>query len=233
MHKKLILRLVFGFGAIVLLTVLATAVYLRSTTTHDPRIVDNAGALSGAQAAMLGDVLDLVEQATSTRIGVVLVPSLQGEALDEYGAKAARAWWKVHRWKVDGRVLMLISVDDGQVYWDVGSGLRDDLPEAAVRRIVDEDMEPYLREGKIDDALYSAFESLFSQITLARTEADWPFLHHAFDRPSSATGFLVYGLLILLAILSLSKMVAWGKERDAQEHAHDHRPGKLQSKQAE
>lgn len=233
MNKKSTLKLVLGFCVVVLLAALATAVYFRSTSTHDPRIVDNAGALSGAEVAMLGDVLDLVEHATSTRIGVVLVPSLQGEALDEYGAKVSQAWWKVHRWKVDGRILMLISVDDGQVYWDVGSGLREDLPEAAVTRIVDEDMQPYLHEGKVDDALYSAFESLFSQITLARTEADWPFLHRAFDRPSDATGFLVYGLLILLAILSLGKMVAWGKEKDAQEHAHDHRHGNLQSKQPE
>jgi uncharacterized protein len=233
MNKRSALRFVLGFWVVVLLAALATAVYFRNVSVHDPRIVDNTGALSGAQVSMLGDVLDLVEQATGTRIGVELVPSLQGEALDEYGAKAAQAWWKVHRWKVAGRVLMLISVDDGQVYWDVGSGLQAELPEAAVRRIIDEDMEPYLREGKVDDALYSAFESLFSQITLARTEADWPFLHRAFDRPSDATGFLVYGLLILLAILSLGRMVSWGKEKDAQEHAHDHRHGNLQSKQPE
>jgi uncharacterized membrane protein YgcG len=233
MNKRSTLKLVLGFGVVVLLAALATALYFRSMAAHDPRIVDNAGALSGAEISMLGDVLDLVERASSTRIAIVLVPSLQGEALDEYGARFAQAWWKVHLWKPDARVLMLISVDDGQVYWDVGKGLQTVLPESAVTRIVDEDMQPYLREGKIDDALYSALESLFSQITLARTEVDWPFLHRAFDRPSDATGFLVYGLLLLLAILSLYKMVAWGRQHDRQERAHDHRSGKLQSKRPE
>lgn len=90
---------------------------------------------------------------------VVIIQSLEGEAIEDYALNLARQWDIGDASKKNG-VLLLRSVEDKEVYIAVGDGLGGALPDGKVGRILDQEFLPYSREGNLDAAIVNTFDAV-------------------------------------------------------------------------
>ena len=108
------------------------------------RVNDDAHLLDMQTAQALEATLKKYDEKTGRQIVVLTLPSLEGEALEDYSAKVARAWKLGRKGKDDG-ILLLIARDDHKMRIEVGYGLEGDLPDAKCGRIVRDEIVPRFR----------------------------------------------------------------------------------------
>jgi uncharacterized protein len=132
------------------------------------RVMDSQGYTSESFRQNLETLLLNHEVKTSNQIAVLIIPSLQGEVLEEYSLKVAETW-KLGQKKKDNGVLLLIAIEDRKMRIEVGYGLEGDLPDVICRRILDFKMKPKFKnedyEGGIQDGVSSIFEAINKSYT--------------------------------------------------------------------
>ena len=74
---------------------------------------DEANVLSPATIANLERVLKADRDSTSNQIAVLILPSLQGQPIEDYSLRVAENW-KLGKQDKDNGVLLLISIADRQ-----------------------------------------------------------------------------------------------------------------------
>jgi len=110
------------------------------------RVNDLAGLLSDLERERLEAKLAKLEQATGAQVVVLIIPSLEGENLEEFTHRVASTW-KLGQKGKDNGVLFLIARNDRKMRLEVGYGLEAVLPDAACRRILDNLVRPHFRAG--------------------------------------------------------------------------------------
>ena len=87
---------------------------------------DEANVLSAATKAQLEAILKAERDSTSNQIAILIIPSLDGEALEDFSLRVAEKW-KLGKKDTDNGVLFLISIGDRKVRIEVGQGLEGRL----------------------------------------------------------------------------------------------------------
>ena len=126
-------------------------------------IVDQAHILSPEQITSLTTKIEAEATKSSNQIGVLIVPSLQGEALEDYSLKVARAWGIGTKDKNNG-VLLLVAIKDRQVRIEVGYGLEGALTDLQSNRIIVNDIRPSFRQGNYYQGLSNGIDGIISSI---------------------------------------------------------------------
>ena len=129
-------------------------------------VSDFAGALRPEAAAELNDACARVEKATGVQIALVLLPSLQGEPVEDVANLLFRRWGVGQKQKNEG-LLLLISVGDRRTRLEVGYGLEAVIPDGYAGWLLRE-MRPALRAGDYRGALLDAVETLAARIAQAK-----------------------------------------------------------------
>ena len=88
------------------------------------------------------------EQRKGAQIALLIVPTTQPEAIEQYSIRVADAW-KLGREDTDDGVLLLVALQDRALRIEVGYGLEGVLPDAIARRIIDDTIKPLFRQGDI------------------------------------------------------------------------------------
>jgi len=109
-------------------------------------VTDLANALTPEQQATLRTLLLDYEQRRGTQVAVLVVPTTQPEALEQYSIRVVEQW-KLGRAKVDDGVLLLIAKDDRAMRIEAGYGLEGVLTDAVTNRIIRNVIAPRFREG--------------------------------------------------------------------------------------
>lgn len=110
------------------------------------RLTDLTGTLTSEQTASLEQKLKAFEVRKGTQIAVLMVPTTQPEAIEQYAIRVAEQW-KLGRQKVDDGALLLIAKNDRAIRIEVGYGLEGALTDATSRRIIGEVITPPLQAG--------------------------------------------------------------------------------------
>ena len=110
------------------------------------RVVDQTGTLSAENRAALERMLAEFEKKKGSQIAVLMVRTTAPETIEQYSLRVAEQW-KLGRKGVDDSVLILIAKQDRKVRLEVGYGLEGALPDAAAKRIIDDDITPRFRDG--------------------------------------------------------------------------------------
>jgi uncharacterized protein len=110
------------------------------------RVVDRTGTLSAGDIASLTQQLKDLETRKGSQIAVLIVPTTDGEAIEQFALRAAEAW-KIGRKKIDDGALLVIAKDDRRLRIEVGYGLEGALTDATTKRIIDEEITPKFRSG--------------------------------------------------------------------------------------
>ena len=110
------------------------------------RVTDQTATLKPGERDALEAKLAAFEAKKGSQVAVLIVPSTQPEAIEQYSIRVADAW-KLGRKGVDDGVLLLVAKDDRRLRIEVGRGLEGVIPDAAARRIIAEYITPRFKQG--------------------------------------------------------------------------------------
>ena len=120
------------------------------------RVTDLAGVLTAEQISVLDSKLRDLESTDSTQLAVLIIPSLEGESLEDYSMRVVEAW-KLGQKAHDNGALLFVSLRDRKIRIEVGYGLESVLTDARSSQIIRNDISPRFREsdfyGGIDAGL--------------------------------------------------------------------------------
>jgi uncharacterized protein len=110
------------------------------------RVTDLAGVLNPGQISALDSQLQELEKTDSTQIAVLIIPSLEGESIEDYTIRVAEAW-NLGQKKKDNGALLLVAIKDRKVRIEVGYGLESSLTDLQSNRIIRNEIAPRFRAG--------------------------------------------------------------------------------------
>ncbi|MBU1040955.1 MAG: TPM domain-containing protein, partial [Proteobacteria bacterium] len=138
-------RLLLALG---LLLLAATAVFALDVPPHgDQWVVDTARLLPPAEKEALGASLRDYAERSGNQIVVLTIPGLEGEDLAAYANRVAREW-AVGQKDANNGVLLLVSVAERKVRFEVGRGIEDKLPDITAKRIQQQITVPNFKAGR-------------------------------------------------------------------------------------
>lgn len=164
------------------------------------RVHDEAKVLSPEFISRLEQVLKAHEDSTSNQIAVLIVPSLNGEVIEDYTLRVAEAW-KLGQAKNDNGVLLFIAINDRKARIEVGEGLEGPLPDAIANQIIRNELAPYFRQDNYEGGVAAATEAIIKAIA-GEYKADSKPVRRKRTRGGSLLGTLVV-LIIIIVISSL------------------------------
>ena len=125
------------------------------------RVTDTTGTLSAADVARIEGKLKAFEQQKGSQIVVLMVPTTQPEAIEQYSIRLAEAW-KIGRKKVDDGLILLVAKNDRKMRIEVGYGLEGAVPDAIAKRIISEVIAPRFRANDYPGGIEAGVDGLIA-----------------------------------------------------------------------
>ncbi|MBR2947297.1 MAG: TPM domain-containing protein [Bacteroidales bacterium] len=210
---------------------LATILFISSIGAHavpvppvPQRLVnDFAGILSSKEIHSLEQRLVAYDDTTSTQIAVVIVPDLEGMDAAQYATEIGEEWGVGSGESNNGVVVLVKPKNDngsGEVFIAVGYGLEGAIPDARVKRIINNVMIPRFVENDYYGAIAGACEAL---IKLADGEE---FEQYGNSGSGEVRFYLtiVITILILILLAKLSRKGGGGTSGNGPGGNTRHRP---------
>ena len=106
---------------------------------------------------------------------VVIVPTTNGLPIFDYALQVAEKWQLGDK-DIDDGLLIVVAVNDRDMYILTGYGLEGVLPDAAVNRIIREDITPLFKQNNYGAGILAGVDALKARLTadpevLARADA--------------------------------------------------------------
>ncbi|MDQ7008105.1 MAG: TPM domain-containing protein [Acidobacteriota bacterium] len=164
-----------------------------------PRFVhDGAGLLASSARQALEERLMTLHREKGLQIGVAILPSLEGESLEEATLAIAEAWQPGFRGRDDG-LLIAIFLDDRKVRIEVGYGLEGAVTDLLAGRIIRERIAPAFREKDYGGGLLQAVDALAA----AAAGETIPPPRRPRSRGSGRTSIVQLVALLIIALATL------------------------------
>lgn len=188
--------------------------------TLTERVTDLTGTLSPDERASLTASLTALEKDKGAQVAIVMLPTTQPEAIEQFSIRLADAW-KIGRKGVDDGVIIIVAKNDRKMRIEVGYGLEGAIPDAIAKRIVAEQMGPRFREGDFAGGLKAAVATLDKVIRGEPLPAPVVKTAESGTDPGDALTFLLivffmagvirsmFGLVGSLAVSGIAGWLAW------------------------
>ena len=128
-------------------------------TTIKKYVVDETGTLTSSEINSLMTKLVNFEKETSNQIIVYIIPSLNGEPIENVAVEIARKN-KIGKKDKNNGALLLVAIKDRKMRIEVGYGLEGALTDANSRQIIEKDLKPAFREGKYYQGIDKAVDDM-------------------------------------------------------------------------
>lgn len=159
-------------------------------------VTDVAGVLTPEQKQALENKLVAIDNSSSNQIAVVIIPTFDGYPKEEYANKLFRAWGIGDKKKNNG-VLLLIAINDRQIWIEVGYGLEGAIPDITALNIIDNDIKPAFRQKAyyqgIDKATDNIAKAAIGEYKVERTK-------RSSGKKSNGALFVIIIFVILLVL---------------------------------
>lgn len=134
-------------------------------------VSDMAGAMSASARSRADSLLQSIWRQTSAEPIVVIVPSLDGEDIDDFATRLFSDWG-IGKDDRDNGVLMLISIGDRKAVIRTGYGTEGILPDVVCGRIIRNEMAPRFREGDYDGGILASLQTMQAAMTSDEARAE-------------------------------------------------------------
>lgn len=124
---------------------------------------DEAHVLSQPKVDELEAKLKAYEDSTSNQIALLIIPSLDGEILEDYALRVAERW-KLGQKAKDNGALLLIAVNDHKMRIETGQGLEGVLTDAICNRIIRNELAPAFRKDDYDGGITAGVTAMITAI---------------------------------------------------------------------
>jgi uncharacterized protein len=126
------------------------------------RVNDYASLLDDAHKQALESKLATYEQATGHQFVLLTVPTLDGDALEDFSIRAVEKWKLGAKGRDDG-LLLLVAFQDRKLRIEVGYGLEGEITDAFTAGVIREVLAPAFRAGRPADGIDNAFDLLMAK----------------------------------------------------------------------
>ncbi|MFA7567649.1 MAG: TPM domain-containing protein [Alkalispirochaeta sp.] len=121
------------------------------------RVVDNANMIGSSAKQQITAYLQSVEESTGAQIAVLTVPSLEGDALEDFSIRVVDQW-KLGGADRDNGVLLLVAAAEKKIRLEVGYGLEGVLTDAKSGLIIREVLQPWFQRGDFERGISEAVQ---------------------------------------------------------------------------
>jgi uncharacterized protein len=144
------------------------------------------------------------EAKKGSQIAVLMIPTTQAEAIEQFSIRVADAW-KIGRKSIDDGIIFIIAKDDRKMRLEVGYGLEGVIPDAVAKRVIAETITPYFKNNDYPGGINAGINQL---IRLIEGE-DLPAPQTGTGMPFNENAFLVF--LVIGAVLGYILSVVLGR----------------------
>jgi uncharacterized protein len=155
--------LVLGIVVGQLLMPLQAAALAVPPAPKDIPVLDQTNTLSSEQKQALATKIAKERSATGNQVAVLMVKSLDGQAIEDYSLAVARGW-SIGQKDRDSGVLLLVAKDDHKLRIEVGYGLEGALTDARSAQIIRNEITPEFKEGKFYEGLDKGVDGILKAI---------------------------------------------------------------------
>ncbi len=159
------------------------------------RVNDYAHVIDAPSLASIEGTLARFESESSTQIVVVVIPSLDGGAIEDLSVKIIEKWGIGQKGKNNG-VLLLVSMAEHKARIEVGYGLEDRLTDALSRAILEDKLFPAFRGGNYGGGIAATCRAIIDATRGAYTAP-------ARKRTPTRIGPLLFPLAIIVFFILL------------------------------
>jgi uncharacterized protein len=160
LHKA---RLFFAGLALLLAPTILSITQALDIPALRGRVNDYAGIIRPDKAQQLEERLARFEQESGHQIAILIIPSLEGDALEDFSIRVAEKW-KIGQKGFDNGAILVVAQKDRKLRIEVGYGLEGVLPDAIAHRIISEIIVPRFRENDYSGGIEAGVNAIM-QVT--------------------------------------------------------------------
>ena len=108
-------------------------------------VIDQTGTLSTPERARLEQTLTDLERSKGSQVAVLLVPTTEPEAIEQFSLRVAEQW-KLGRKKIDDGAILVVATNDRNLRIEVGYGLEGALTDATTKQIISDTIVPFFKQ---------------------------------------------------------------------------------------
>jgi uncharacterized protein len=164
---------------------------------------DYAQLVTPAEASRLDQKLRALEQSSTVQLVVAIFPELPSPSLEDFTVRTAQAWG-IGQKQPDNGAVLFVFVKDRKSRLEVGYGLEDEIPDATARRILQDVMSPYFKQGQFAAGLGAAIDAVVAAATGAPLPvADVPRrARNEVEIPEGLVLIFIIGIIVVFALAS-------------------------------
>lgn len=122
-------------------------------------VTDLTGTLSPQEIQNITSKVKPFEDSTSNQIAVLVIPTLDGAAIEEYALAVAEKN-KIGTKQLNNGILLLVVKNDRKARIEVGTGLEGTLPDATASYIIRNEMIPLFKQNDYNGGILAGIESI-------------------------------------------------------------------------
>jgi uncharacterized protein len=162
-----------------------------------PKLVnDYTNTLTPAQVQALEKKLVNYDDSTSSQVAIVIISTLKGYDVSEYGLALGREWGIGGKEFNNGAIVLVVK-DDRKVRIEVGYGLEGAIPDITAKSIIDNSITPHFKEGNYYRGLDRATDDI---IAAAAGEYKAPQNYSAKKKKGAGLGSIIALIIIFLVL---------------------------------
>lgn len=184
-------------GTLSAAAVLLALAVVPAAAAHGPArpqnwVTDQTRTLSSETVTRLNGAIDAHEKKTGNEIGVLIIPTLSGMAIEDYAHKTFNEWG-IGKKDRDNGILLLIAKNDRKLRIEVGRGLEAYVTDGSAGEIIRSAITPKLKAGDWDGAVSAGVSQIIQRLEAA------PAAPAPARQPTDADGALV--VIIVLGVI--------------------------------
>ncbi len=164
------------------------------------RVNDLAGLLDVQAQTALEQTLAAYEARTGHQFALLIIPSLQGDPLEDFSIRVVEQW-KLGDAKRDDGLLMLIALKDRKVRIEVGYGLEGAIPDAVAKRVIEDFITPSFKAERYAEGIHAGFDALMKAAEHESLGAP-PHM----QRRVEGSGWMVLSMMLFFVALVLGRV---------------------------
>ncbi len=170
------------------------------------RIVDLARVLPSSTVESLTAQLAAHETQSSNQVAVLIVPSLEGEPLEEFSHRVATTW-KLGQKGTDNGALLLVTIKERKVRIEVGYGLEGVLTDARSAQIIRNEIVPRFRAGDIPGGVTGGINAIVKTIEGTYQVPEKAGPRQESDVIGQVVVAVIVGLLVGLVFMNIHRLI--------------------------
>lgn len=126
------------------------------------RVTDQTNTLSSKDREEITKLLRDYEKVTTHQIGVLIIPTLNGESIESYSLRVANSWKLGHK-GVDNGVVVTLAMKERKVRIELGRGMEKYISNSKAKSIIVNSMIPAFRKYDYSKGLKDGLQQIMTE----------------------------------------------------------------------